>query len=455
MKLIADLHLHSKYARACSEQLTFENNTKWANWKGLHIIGTADFTHPFWFEDIKENLVEAGEGIYRYRNEKGEISTWPLYLLTVETSNMFTQDNKGRRVHLLILAPSIETAEKINTSLVSAGANLMSDGRPMMGLTAKQMVELVLGVSEDCLLIPAHIWTPWFGMFGDKSGFNSLAQAFGEYAKDIYAIETGLSSDPAMNWRIKELDNRSIVSFSDAHSPWKMGREATVFKLKVKSEKLKVDEEKIDDIGFGYHDIVDAIKQKANARCSIDSTIEFYPEEGKYHYTGHRNCNVRQSPEETKKLGVICPVCHRPLTVGVMHRVEELAGRTTQELGVRNKEGLIKSETLSKRPGYHMLVSLTEIMAEALGVAGVNTQTVLQPYHRLVQEFGSEFEVLLNSDIEEIKRAAGERVGEGIELVRQGKLVIEPGYDGVFGKVKIWGEEEKTTEIKQESLFDI
>ena len=451
MKLTADLHPHSKYARACSEQLTFENNTKWANWKGLHIIGTGDFTHPFWFQDIKENLVEAGEGIYRYKNEKGEVSTWPIFLLTVETSNMFTQDNKGRRVHLIILAPSIETAEKINTSLINAGANLMSDGRPMMGLTAKQMVELVLEVSEDCLIIPAHIWTPWFGMFGDKSGFDSLAQAFGEYAKYIYAVETGLSSDPAMNWRIKELDNRAIVSFSDAHSPWKMGREATVFGISNQAIKQSSNQE----LDFSYYDIVDAIKQNPDGRCHIDSTIEFYPEEGRYHFTGHRNCKVRQSPEETAKLGTTCPVCHRKLTVGVMHRVECLASRDTEEVKSRKeKDGLVVSGVFPDRPGYRMLVPLTEIMAEAFGVAGVNTQTVLQSYHRLVQEFGSECEVLLNSDIEEIKRVAGERVGEGVERVRQGKLVIEPGYDGVFGKVKIWGEEEPL-ESKQESLFEV
>ncbi|MBM4402463.1 MAG: DNA helicase UvrD [Candidatus Cloacimonetes bacterium] len=448
MKLIADLHPHSKYARACSGQLTFENNTKWANWKGLHLIGTADFTHPFWFQDIKESLTEAGEGIYRYKNEKGKISTWPLFLLTVETSHIFTQNNRGRRIHILTFAPSIEIAEKINEEITKHGGNLMSDGRPMLGLSCKELVEIVWGVCEDCLVIPAHAWTPWFGIFGDKGGFDSLEEAFGEYAKNIYAVETGLSSDPAMNWRIKELDDRAIVSFSDAHSPWKMGREATIFKLKIKNEKLKIDE-----IGFSFQDIIGAIKQEPESRCQIDSTIEFYPEEGRYHYTGHRNCKVRQSPEETKKLGVICPVCHRPLTVGVMHRVEELAGRTSEELGIRNEKGLVSSGSPPNHPGYRMLVPLTEILAESFGV-GVNTQTVLQPYHRLVQEFGSEFEVLLVTEIEEIKRVAGERVGEGVGRVRQGKLVIEPGYDGVFGKVKIWGEEEEV-ESKQESLFDV
>jgi len=288
----------------------------------------------------------------------------------------------------------------------------------MTGLSSIELCDLVFSISKDCLIIPAHVWTPWYSLYGSRSGFDSIKECFGQFADKIYAVETGLSSDPAMNWRIEELDKRSIVSFSDAHSPKKLGREVTVFEMEEQ---------------FGYQDIKKAIQEQ-----KIAYTIEFYPEEGKYHYTGHRNCEVKHSPEETKKLGSICPVCGKQLTVGVMHRVEKLAKRPA-DYQPKN------------RPPYKMLVPLMEILSEALG-AGVSSQIVETEYNRLTERFKSEFDVLLKTDSLEIAKIAGEKVAQGIKKVREGEIVVDPGYDGVFGTVKIWGEKEKE-EKKQMSLF--
>lgn len=438
-KYFADLHPHSHYARACSQELTVPNNALWAKYKGLQIIGSGDFTHPLWLQDLKLDLVEVGPGIYQYQELVGEKE--PYFILTVESSHVFTQNGRGRRIHVMTWAPSFETVDKINSALMRRGANLMSDGRPMMGLTLKELAEIVFSSDESCLIIPAHAWTPWYGIFGDKGGFDSLAEAFGEYAEKIYAVETGLSSDPAMNWRIKELESRQIVSFSDAHSPWKLGREATVFEF----ENFARD---------GFNALREAILGNSE-KNKINSTIEFYPEEGKYHYTGHRNCKIRQSPDETKQKGRTCPVCGQELTVGVMHRVEELSQNPNVKTQILNVDGVNLYQDLQNlRPPYMMLVPLIEIIAEAKGV-GVNTKTVLEPYHQLIQHFGNEFNILLKTTIGEIAGVAGEKIAEGIEKVRRGELVIEPGYDGIFGVVKIWSGKEdlKPAGPLQESLF--
>ena len=346
-----------------------------------------------------------------------------------------------RRVHTLVLVPSIESARKINREMTRRGCNLLSDGRPIVGLTSIQLAELVLSLEPKALIIPAHAWTPWFSLYGSMSGFDSIDEAFGPFAKNIYAVETGLSSSPAMNWRIKELDQRAIVSFSDAHSGPKLGREATVFEMPELS----------------YKGIYSAIKQTpvevGIPLSRIAYTIEFYPEEGKYHYTGHRACGVRLSPEETRAKGVNCPVCGKPLTVGVMQRVEDLAScsEASLELTTINKQlttngtsiQVTGSKAFPHRPPFVMLVPLAEIIAESLGapVASIKVQTT---YSRLIEALGGEFTVLLAAQTREIAKLAGERVAVGIDKVRRGEIVIDPGYDGVFGVVKIWrGEEGK------------
>jgi len=405
MEVVADLHLHSKYSRAVSSQMMIPEIAKWATKKGIGLVGSADWTHPLWLAELKQKLVEIGEGVFACRQDLAG----PKFLLTTEIASIFSQGGKIRRIHTMVFAPNFSVVEKINEKLRGRGANLLADGRPMTGLPVKDLAEIVFSVSPECLVIPSHLWTPWFGTYGDKGGFDSLEEGYGNLSGNILAIETGLSSDPAMNFRVAELDNRSILSFSDAHSPSMLGREATVFK--------------VEDVS--YPNIHQAIKTQ-----QIAYTIEFYPEEGKYHFTGHRNCGVRQSPEETKKLGETCPVCGKPLTVGVMLRVEELATRTKEE-----------AAGTSQRPKFFKMVPLLEILAEVFQ-SGSLSKTVLEKYDFLVKHFGSELTILLKSNLEEITKVAGEKLGEGIKRVREGRIVVDPGYDGVFGTVKIWGAEE-------------
>lgn len=430
MEIIADLQIHSKYSRAVSQEMVIPKIWEWAKKKGIGLVATGDWTHPLWMREIKTHLVEDGSGLLKLKGQNG-----PLFLLATEISSIYSQGGKLRRIHNLIWAPSISVAEKINKALFSRGANLMSDGRPIVGLTSLEIVELVLSLDSRCLVIPAHVWTPWFSLYGSESGFDSIEECFGSYAKYIYAVETGLSSSPAMNWRIKELDNRAIVSFSDAHSGPKLGREATVFAL----------------AELSYEALYQAILNKKEKENKIFYTIEFYPEEGKYHYTGHRNCGVRQSPEETKKKGAICPVCGKRLTIGVMHRVEELAGRSEEDLQLsvflqfldgETKIQMVKSNTFPYRPPYVMLVPLQEILAETIGGLP-SSQNVQNEYQKLTDYFGGEFNVLLKASLSEISHISGERVAEALRKVRTGEIVVEPGYDGVFGKVKIWQEEKK------------
>jgi len=455
MEIIADLHLHSKYSRAVSQQMVVSQIAFWAEKKGINLAGTADWTHPLWLRELKESLEEAGEGIYKLKskiqNPKSKNSI--RFILATEIASIYTQGGKVRRIHNLVLAPSFAVVEKINEKLRHFGVNLLADGRPTTGLSCPQLCELIFSVDKDCLVIPAHAWTPWFSLYGANSGFDSIEECFGKYADYIYAVETGLSSDPAMNWRIKELDKRAIVSFSDAHSPQKLGREATV--LKIQNPKSKIQNYNLK-FKINYSDIIGAIKQDLNSSLKIAYTIEFYPEEGKYHYTGHRNCGVRQSPEETRRLGETCPVCGKRLTVGVMQRVEKLAGRNVKCQTTNDKLRInwIKNGTRPNRPPYVMLVPLMEILAEAMNTS-ISSQNVLNEFNKLTEIFGSELGVLLKTPLEEIAKISGKRVAEGIEKVRRGEIVVEPGYDGVFGTVKIWPESKDVAKVEEQGQMSL
>lgn len=404
---------------------------RWAKIKGINLCGTGDFTHPFWFSQLKKELKEKEGGLFTYKEGDSQV----YFLLTAEVSSIYSQGGKGRRIHNILVSPSLAVVEKINKKLATYGS-LSSDGRPILRISAQNLAGLVLEIDPQVLIIPAHIWTPWFSLYGSNSGFDSIEECFGELAKEIFAIETGLSSDPQMNWRIGELDKRAILSFSDAHSPQKLGREATIF-----------------EIDPNYDSFYEAIKEGKG----VLATVEFFPEEGKYHFTGHRSCGVKHSPEDSKKLGTTCPVCQKPLTVGVMHRVEELATRDEEEIGILIKDvsldGEVKVRAVSSsrlsRPIYFNLVPLAEIIAEAQGV-GVDTAQVKAEYDRLTNHFGSEFSVLFKASDDELKKITTEKVTQGIGKVRKGDILVDPGFDGVYGKVQIWPEEEKIVEDKEQ-----
>lgn len=421
MAYIADLHIHSRFSRACSPQLNIPNLVEWAKYKGINVLGTGDFLHPLWLTELKKDLTEDGSGFLSYSKDPSI-----KFVLTVEIASMYSQRGKGRRVHNLIFMPDFVSAERFQKELLGRKATLGSDGRPIVGISSKDLLSLALQTSEKALFIPAHVWTPWFGIYGSESGYDGLEECFEDLTPYIYGIETGLSSDPAMNWRVEELDKRSILSFSDAHSLPNLGRESTVFG---------------QDLSLGYSGLFGAIKNQ-----EIAGTLEFYPEQGKYHYTGHRNCNVKYSPEDTKNKGTICPVCKKGLTVGVMERVEALANRNVEQTKNLN------------RPGYRMLVPLHQVIAEAFNTAPTS-QRVLNEYKKLVTNLGGEIKVLTKVSIEEIAKISGEKIAEGVDKDRKGDLVIDPGYDGVYGVVKIWkdGEEEEKMEAKitpQLGLFD-
>ena len=442
MKFVADLHLHSKYSRAVSGNMTLSNMASWASIKGINVIASGDFTHPFWFDDLKNELKEVGNGLYKLKRKRAEINGFDSsklstddisFLLSCEISSIYSQGGKGRRIHNLFIFPSLSSVEKFNKELVKRRVNLRSDGRPIVGLSSRDLAEIALSCDEKCLIIPAHIWTPWFSLFGSFSGFDSVEECFADFSDKIFGIETGLSSDPLMNWSVGDLEERAILSFSDAHSLEKMGREATVFEAK----------------DISYDSIYKAICGKS-LEFKVAFTIEFYPEEGKYHYTGHRNCNTRLSPRETKEKGEVCPVCGKGLTVGVMHRVEDLK---TQESEVVIKEtgGVRWKYSANNRPPYVSLVPLMEIIAEAFSV-GVGSKKVREVYAALVNSFGSEFNVLLRAETDRIGKIAGERLGDAIKRVRTGNIVVEPGFDGVFGKVRIWDEETTSGEQNESQL---
>ena len=413
MRFVADLHIHSKYSRATSPNMDLEHLDRWAKIKGIRVLGTGDFTHPEWFKELKKKLEPAEAGLFKLSDSQTR------FLLTAEISCIYSKNKKVRKIHILVFAPSFEIVEKINTQLGWIG-NLKSDGRPILGLDAKELAKIVLDISEDCLIIPAHMWTPWFSLFGSKSGFNTIEECFEEYSKYIYAGETGLSSDPAMNWRLSMLDKITLISNSDCHSPQKIGREANVF-----------------DTELSYKGIADAIKSKDNKKFLY--TIEFFPEEGKYHYDGHRACEISLPPKESKKYNNICPVCVKPLTIGVLNRVEELADR---------EEGF---EPQNKVP-FKSLIPLEEIIAESRGVTTVSKE-VAKEYNNLIEKCGSELKILLETSKEELEKHTLSRIVDGIMKVRDGNVFIKPGFDGVYGKIKIFSENNKAKLVKQKTLF--
>ena len=428
MQYVCDFHLHSKYSRAVSQNMILSEMEKWAVKKGIDLLSAADFTHPLWFRELKVQLVQDGEGIYKLKSSNSKIR----FILSTEISSIYSQGGKTRRIHNLVFMPSLESVEKFNSELLKRGANLSADGRPIIGLPSRNLLELVLSTDPNAFLIPCHAWTPWFSLYGSNSGFDSVEECFQDLSSEIFGIETGLSSDPEMNWRIKELDNRSILSFSDAHSAIKMAREATVFDL----PKLS------------FPNIKDAIKKAGDSKISY--TIEFYPEEGKYHYTGHRNCKVTQTPQQTKQNGVICPVCKRPLTVGVMERVEKLASAPTNLKTTLDEFGVTWVEDpTGLHPSYVKLVPLVEIISESVQVMPGSLK-VLNLFDEMVNKFGSELAVLLKTSITDIEKLFGERIAQGIDKVRKQDISVSPGFDGEFGKVKIWDESDKQQGISKE-----
>ena len=467
MKFVADLHLHSKYSRAVSQDMTLENIAKYAQLKGISCVATGDFTHPFWFDQLKTELVDAGNGLYRLKSisDKSEVISDKLqtqeiqFLLSCEISSIYSQGGKGRRIHNLFFFPSLAAVSKFNKKLLDKKANLRSDGRPIVGISSRDLAQIALECDEKVLIIPAHIWTPWFSLYGAFSGFDSIEECFGDMSKYIYGIETGLSSDPAMNWQIEDLENRAILSFSDSHSLLKMGREATVFEGNEISYNVIYDAIVKGSKVAKVSNVPKVTKSSETfAPSRIAFTIEFHPEEGKYHYTGHRDCNFSQSPEETAKDGDICAVCGRKLTIGVMHRVEQLKSQNSKvRTEVRNRVRWVYPDG-NGRPPYVSLVPLSEILSEALE-SGVTSKKVMDQYLVLVNTFASEFNVLLKADSGQIASVSSPKIAQGIEKVRTGDIVVEPGYDGKFGVVKIWNQEnpgkneKNEAEEKQLNLF--
>lgn len=449
MKIISDLQIHSRYARACSKDLIPKNIGAWADKKGIGVIGTGDFTHPLWLKELKENLEETKPGLYQLRDR----SARAYFLLSGEVSSIYKQGDKVRRVHNVILAPNFEAVDKIIQGLEKAGANLKADGRPIMGVRCDGLVKIVLEASPQAVIIPAHAWTPHFGVFGSLSGFDSIEEAFGDQSKHIFAIETGLSSDPKMNWQLSALDQYTLVSNSDAHSLRKLGREANVFEL--------------PENELSYTLIHDCIKEK-NPKTFL-YTIEFFPEEGKYHLDGHADCEFSCLPKETQRHKGICPKCGKKLLVGVLSRV--------QGLGDRGQDFIPP-----KAIPYKSVIPLEEVIAETYGI-GVTSKRVQAMYEQMVYNpsqpaltlrrgepavkpplnirggrgsYYTEFEILLDLPKEEIAKISDQNIAEAVIRVREGKVHVEGGYDGVFGKIQIFSDEERKKLFKkteQANLF--
>ena len=398
--MIADLHLHSRFSRACSKSITLPELAKWAGIKGINLLGTGDFTHPEWLKEIKNELIEKN-GLYYFQD-------FP-FILSGEISLIYTHNNKGRRIHLVVLVPSLEVADKINSYLDTKGRRDY-DGRPIFNISCEDFVKDMMEISNDIEIIPGHIWTPWFGLFGSMSGFDSLKEAFGSQISHIHAIETGMSSDPAMNWLIKELGDKAIISFSDAHSfwPFRLGREATIFQ-KVGS----------------YKEIINQIRNK-----SFIATIETDPAYGKYHWDGHRNCSFSSSPEKSKELEGKCPVCKRNLTIGVENRVLQLA---------TNPENYKPSNA---KP-FYILLPLHEVVALFLGTSDLSNKRVWSLYNGLIATFSNEFNILLKAKKEDLVKVVDYKLVDLILKNREGKIKIQPGYDGIYGKA-VMGDQQKT-----------
>ena len=408
MKIIGDLHIHSRFSMATSKEGTPENLDFWARKKGISLIGTGDFTHPAWRAELRERLIPEGNGLYRLKEEyvKEESRKFSgegtRFVVSGEISSIYKKNGKTRKVHNVILLPGLEAADAMAQCLEKIG-NIHSDGRPILGLDSHDLLEMMLDVCPEGILIPAHIWTPHFSVLGAKSGFDSVEECFEELTPYVHALETGLSSDPAMNWRISGLDRYQLVSNSDAHSPSKLGREANLL-----------------DIDCSYEGLYQAIQTGKG----LEGPVEFFPEEGKYHFDGHRKCGVSLSPTEAERLGGICPVCGKKLTMGVDHRVEQLADR---------EEGFVKED--GKK--YESLVPLPEVISACMGYSTASKK-VQGRFEQMLQKLGTEFDILRNVPAEDIKSCAGERIAEGIENVRTGHVKRIPGYDGEYAKIELF-----------------
>lgn len=417
----ADLHIHSKFSRATSKDMNLETIEQWAQIKGIKLIGTGDFSHPEWLREIEKKLNEEGNGLFslkkQYKLEVPEACRREIFfILSSEISCIYQKNEKLRKIHLLVLSPSLRDVTKINHALAHIGS-LISDGRPILGIDAKELVKIILELSPESMIIPAHAWTPHFSIFGSQSGFDSIEECFEELTPYIYAIETGLSSDPPMNWRLSKLDSILLISNSDAHSPAKIGREANIF-----------------DVELNYKDITEAIKTGKG----FLGTVEFFPEEGKYHYDGHRVCGIRLSPKETIKRNYLCPVCGKKVTIGVMHRVELLSDR---------KEGFKPPQAFP----FRSIIPLPEIIAE-INKTSIQSKAVSNHYIKAINNLGNEYDVILNKNLKEIERF-DTMLAEAIDRMRKGTITVEPGYDGEYGKIKVFGENIETIPKGQALLF--
>ncbi len=423
MRIVADIHNHSRFSRACSPELTLENLDKWGKIKGVNLLTTADFTHPIWIKECEQRLVDNGGGFYTLKKGSSEV----YFIFTTELAFIYKKGDKVRRVHNIVLAPNITAVKKLNKVLTNRGINLHSDGRPILGMSDRDFLELAKSVEERIEIIPAHIWTPWFSIFGSKSGFDSVAECYEDMSPYIFALETGLSSDPVMNYQVSALDKYILVSNSDSHSLQNIGREANVFSLTQQD--------------LSYDELIRILKQKDTDKFLY--TIEFYPEEGRYHFDGHSDCEIVLSPAETKRQQGICPKCKKPLTIGVQYRVEELADR---------KSGYLPA----KRPGFKKIVELDKIIAECLSISNRQAKKVQSIYNLLVKEYGSEFAVLFDLSTEQLLdlEKYSPLLPTGIQRVRTGNLHIKPGYDGTYGEIKIFSDQEKSTlQPQQSKLF--
>ena len=429
MDYVADLHIHSPYSRATSPTSTLTGLAAWARVKGICVLGTGDFTHPGWFRQLKAELEPAEPGFFRLKDEAAICS--PLtgvpssdatvrFLLSAEVSSIYKRHGKVRKVHNLLYVPDFDSAERLNLRLAGIG-NIASDGRPILGLDSRDLLEILLEEAPEGFLVPAHIWTPWFSLFGSRSGFDDIKDCFGDLTEHVFALETGLSSDPDMNRLISGLDRFSLISNSDCHSPGKLGREANLFST-----------------GLDYFSMRDAIR--GNRRGTFRATVEFFPEEGKYHFDGHRACNVCVDPVEARRLNLLCPVCAKPLTIGVHHRVMELADR---------RQPLFAQSA----PEVFSLIPLPEVLAEISGV-GPASKEVMRQYTLAIDCFGSEFNLLLHSPLEEISHNSP-ILGEAIGRMRSGRVIRHPGYDGEFGVIRVFAEGELDRLGEQRSLFGV
>jgi len=463
MDFVADLHFHSKYSRAVSQQMVLPEIAKWGAKKGINLLTTGDWTHPLWLRSIKKDLEEAGEGIYKLKVQSEKLKVEGVrFVLTTEIASIFKQGEKLRRIHNLVFAPNIQTVEKINKELLGRACNLSSDGRPIIGLSSKNLLEMLLNIDKKIILIPCHAWTPHFGIYGSASGFDSIRESFEDLSNYIYGVETGISSDPWMNWQVPELDNRAILSFSDAHSLPKMGREATVFEIDKTLGDLSyadigraivkpMKDYRLQTADYrGKGTAVDGSRNAVGSRVAY--TIEFYPEEGRYHYAGHRNCKVVRSPQEIKERGNVCSVCSKRLTEGVMYRVQQLA--QSSKFKVQNSKldenGVLWIEDPSGvHPPFVKLVPLNEVIAESMK-STISSEKVKLKFDEMCSILGPELNILLKISITEIERKFGEKIAEGVAKVRRGDIFIDPGYDGEYGKVKIWSEEKTSLENQKQ-----